>query len=611
MLQDAFVIAWREGQVSKATSTLIGVAICVAGNTCVSLALNVQKLAHTRLQRRHHFHSRRSNPARSLSPSRPHKPDQAQTSTPASSASDTEHTHLIPAPHPPTQLERSISDPQISDVPPNLHLLPRSNLASSVEAGGPPKRPTNSLRKHSSQTIYFNGYGGQNYGTLNETRSNAEHDDDYHDDDADNDESLQHHRTDKEFVKSPLWLLGFALLALGEFGNFLSYSFAPASLVAPLGSVALVANVGLAPLICGEPFRKPDLFGCALAAMGAVTIVWASKAQDKPVSSTMHLGLNGSRRLVLTLLSHLPSQLYPPEMVAAISTPLFIAYSIASVAAIAVLVFLSRSNYGDRYVIIDLGICALSGAFTVLSTKAISSFLNILFLQTFEYWITYPLLIVLAGSVMLQINFINKALQRFESRVVIPIQFTSFALSTIGGSLMLSSMFMVSSLTSDKSFLHAPVGSAVLYREFDGVDLSSFFNFIFGCVICGAGVHLLTRDPPTQDERSTEESQPIPKSNHSSNPSQNLFPSTPLELPRPISLEIPSIEGASSLMSATTTRFGSLGHSPTKTIKQATRKLSLTLGGTQYLLARSPGSAGGGASGDGWRDLDEGEPSQS
>lgn len=41
-----------------------------------------------------------------------------------------------------------------------------------------------------------------------------------------------------------LWLsnatrwLGFLLLNVGELGNFLSYAFAPASVVAPLGTVS-------------------------------------------------------------------------------------------------------------------------------------------------------------------------------------------------------------------------------------------------------------------------------------------------------------------------------------------------------------------------------------
>lgn len=39
------------------------------------------------------------------------------------------------------------------------------------------------------------------------------------------------------YLKSKLWWFGLALISVGEGGNFLSYGFAPASVVAPLGTV--------------------------------------------------------------------------------------------------------------------------------------------------------------------------------------------------------------------------------------------------------------------------------------------------------------------------------------------------------------------------------------
>lgn len=42
---------------------------------------------------------------------------------------------------------------------------------------------------------------------------------------------------ESRYLKSKLWWLGFLLMNLGEVGNFISYAFAPASLVAPLGTV--------------------------------------------------------------------------------------------------------------------------------------------------------------------------------------------------------------------------------------------------------------------------------------------------------------------------------------------------------------------------------------
>jgi hypothetical protein len=39
------------------------------------------------------------------------------------------------------------------------------------------------------------------------------------------------------YLKSKLWWIGLAMISIGEGGNFLSYAFAPASVVAPLGTV--------------------------------------------------------------------------------------------------------------------------------------------------------------------------------------------------------------------------------------------------------------------------------------------------------------------------------------------------------------------------------------
>jgi hypothetical protein len=44
-------------------------------------------------------------------------------------------------------------------------------------------------------------------------------------------------------------------VVLGEVGNFLAYGFAPAILVAPLGTVALISNAVIAPLLLKEAFK--------------------------------------------------------------------------------------------------------------------------------------------------------------------------------------------------------------------------------------------------------------------------------------------------------------------------------------------------------------------
>ena len=79
--------------------------------------------------------------------------------------------------------------------------------------------------------------------------------------------------------------------------------------------------------------------------------------------------------------------------------------------------FASETSYGERWIGIDVGICALFGGFTVLSTKALSSLLSTIFLKLFKKPIGWILLVVLVGTSVLQVKYLNRALMRFESKV--------------------------------------------------------------------------------------------------------------------------------------------------------------------------------------------------
>ena len=64
-----------------------------------------------------------------------------------------------------------------------------------------------------------------------------------------------------------------------------SYAFAPASVVAPLGTVALIANCFIAPVMLKEKFRKKDIIGITLSIAGAVIVVLSGKSQNRSVST--------------------------------------------------------------------------------------------------------------------------------------------------------------------------------------------------------------------------------------------------------------------------------------------------------------------------------------
>jgi magnesium transporter len=94
------------------------------------------------------------------------------------------------------------------------------------------------------------------------------------------------------YLKYPLWWVGISLMSLGELGNFLAYGFAPASVVAPLGTVAILSNALLAPLMLHEHLRKSDMVGILIAVVGAAAIVLSSSETEEPKVSPRGLFLS-------------------------------------------------------------------------------------------------------------------------------------------------------------------------------------------------------------------------------------------------------------------------------------------------------------------------------
>jgi hypothetical protein len=148
------------------------------------------------------------------------------------------------------------------------------------------------------------------------------------------------------YLKDPYWWLGQVLITVGEMGNFLAYGFAPASIVSPLGVVALVSNCVIAPIFFKEVFRTRDFWGVIIAIGGAVTVVLSAKGEE--------------------------TKLGPHEVWDAITTTAFEIYMGVSCSLIVLLMWLSP-RYGNRTILIDLGLVGLFGMSLVLSSAGSGS----------------------------------------------------------------------------------------------------------------------------------------------------------------------------------------------------------------------------------------------
>ncbi|KAL2820542.1 magnesium transporter NIPA-domain-containing protein [Aspergillus cavernicola] len=255
----------------------------------------------------------------------------------------------------------------------------------------------------------------------------------------------------KSYLRSPYWWAGIILMTLGETGNFMAYGFAPASIVSPLGVVALISNCVIAPFMLKEQFRKRDLWGVLVAVAGAVVVVLSAKSSEEKIG--------------------------PHDIWVMITRWEFETYLGITAALIVVLMWASR-KYGSRTILIDVGLVGLFGGYTALSTKGVSSLLSFTLWHVITFPITYLLAFVLVFSALMQIRYINKALQRFDSTQVIPTQFVLFTLSVI-------------------------IGSAVLYRDFESYTPARAGKFVGGCLLTFLGVYFITSGRVRADDEST------------------------------------------------------------------------------------------------------------
>ncbi|KAG0057565.1 hypothetical protein BGZ83_008147 [Gryganskiella cystojenkinii] len=396
----------------------IGVIIAIAGNILISVALNIQKYAHNQLQ-------------------------------PSNSPTDPKHGHPSTFPYS-VEEEGVLINNSNSNSSSNNYNNTDSHYNSRQTGRGRPAIPIASRYNHdrSEDSQSFPSSRSSSRSSIHSHHS------DHNSDTSEQSETLAvpnpHGRTDDrgsensgsdtDYLRSKAWWIGMILMILGECGNFLAYGYAQASIIAPLGTVALVSNVILAPLMLREPFRSRDLGGILIAIVGTVVVVINSKENE--------------------------IQLTPEAMTAALLQTQFLVYFVVCCVLVAVLASLSET-IGSQYIFIDLSIVAIFGGYTVLATKGVSSLLSLSFYKMFTYPIAYLLVFVLVTTAVLQIKYLNKSLQRFDSTQVIPTQFVLFTTSAI-------------------------IGSAILYNDFDEMDFNKGLNFFAGCCMTFLGVYFIT-----------------------------------------------------------------------------------------------------------------------
>ncbi|KAJ9687554.1 hypothetical protein PVL29_016158 [Vitis rotundifolia] len=215
------------------------------------------------------------------------------------------------------------------------------------------------------------------------------------------------------YLYEPLWWVGMITMIVGEIANFAAYAFAPAILVTPLGALSIIISAVLAHIILREKLHIFGILGCVLCVVGSTTIVLHAP-QEREIQSVI-------------------------EVWDLATEPAFLFYAALVITAVFVLIIHFIPQYGQTHIMVYIGVCSLVGSLSVMSVKAIGIALKLTLsgMNQLTYPQTWAFTIVVITCVITQMNYLNKALDTFNTAVVSPIYYVMFTSLTILASVIM------------------------------------------------------------------------------------------------------------------------------------------------------------------------------
>lgn len=104
-----------------------------------------------------------------------------------------------------------------------------------------------------------------------------------------------------------------------------------------------------------------------------------------------------------------------------------------------VLIFYVSPRFGQTNILVYISICSLLGSFTVSSVKGLGIAIRTMFsdLSVVGHPLTWILLLTLIGSIIIQVNYLNKSLDTFNTLLVYPIYYVFFTTVVLSTSVIL------------------------------------------------------------------------------------------------------------------------------------------------------------------------------
>ncbi|XP_061833549.1 magnesium transporter NIPA2 isoform X1 [Nerophis lumbriciformis] len=209
------------------------------------------------------------------------------------------------------------------------------------------------------------------------------------------------------YLKECLWWAGLLSMGAGELANFAAYAFAPATLVTPLGALSVLVSAILSSYFLSERLNLHGKLGCLLSILGSTTMV-IHAPQEEEISSLEHM----ARKLV---------------------DPGFFVFATLVVVVALVLIFVVGPRHGQTNILVYITICSVIGALSVSCVKGLGIAIKeaVAGANVAKTPLAWILLLGLVACVSTQINYLNKALDIFNTSLVTPIYYVFFTTSVL------------------------------------------------------------------------------------------------------------------------------------------------------------------------------------
>ncbi|KAG1630937.1 hypothetical protein G6F44_011193 [Rhizopus delemar] len=234
-------------------------------------------------------------------------------------------------------------------------------------------------------------------------------------------------------------------VVVGEACNFVAYAFTQAILVTPLGALSVVICAVLSSIFLKETLSFQGKVGCLQCVLGAIIIVMHAPEQGAADSS-----IETFKTLMLSVG--------------------FLIYACIAVAISLFLVFYCGPRWGKTNMLVYISICSLIGSLSVVFTQGIGGAIVHSFAieNQFTNWFVYLVLALTLITLAVEIIYLNKALNLFNTAIVTPTYYVIFTTLSI-------------------------ISSIVFYRGFDASPVN-IVTCVFGFFIICSGVALLQQD---------------------------------------------------------------------------------------------------------------------